>query len=439
MLEDLDSIRDRARRDERILLALAMLFALLGAIVLSLARHGTVYAIDLLPAAAWALVMGGAHLVLERAAPGRDPLLLPLAALLTGWGLLEVMRLVPDLAWSHLVRIAIGAGALAALALFTREPAPGRASPHSGLRWLKRYRYTWLASALVLLAATLVLGVNPLGRGLRLWLQAGDLYFQPSELLKVPLLIYLAGYLSEHRAILTSGRRTPLLDRERLPYLVPLLLIWALSLALLVLQRDLGTASLLLLVFLAMLYLATEDFTYLAGGAVLLLASAAAGYFLYSVVAQRVDIWWNPWPEAQGDAFQIVQGLYAVASGGLLGQGLGQGAPGFVPAAHTDFPFAAIAEEFGLAGTLALLACYALLIGRAARAATLAHDVFQALLAAGIALLFGLQSLIIMGGNLRLIPLTGVTLPFVSYGGTSLLASFLMLGLLLRISTQETP
>jgi cell division protein FtsW len=171
---------------------------------------------------------------------------------------------------------------------------------------------------------------------------------------------------------------------------------------------------------------------------VLLLASAAAGYFLYSVVAQRVDIWWNPWPAAQGDAFQIVQGLYAVAGGGLLGQGLGQGAPGFVPAAHTDFPFAAIAEEFGLAGTLALLGCYALLIGRAARAATLAHDVFQALLAAGIALLFGLQSLIIMGGNLRLIPLTGVTLPFVSYGGSSLLASFLMLGLLLRISAQET-
>jgi cell division protein FtsW (lipid II flippase) len=321
--------------------------------------------------------------------------------------------------------------------VFTRRPVSGAASNHAGLRWLKRYRYTWLAVAFALLAATFVLGVNPLGRGLRLWLGAGGLYLQPSELLKVPLLVYLARYLSEHHALLASRERRPLLDRERLPYLFPLLITWALSLVLLVLQRDLGTASIFFLVFLAMLYLATEDLTYLAGGAVLLLASAVAGYFLYDVVAQRIDIWWNPWPDAQGRAFQIVQSLYAIANGGLLGQGLGQGVPTYVPAVHTDFPFTAIAEEFGLSGALALLMCYAALVLRAARAATRTPDPFQAFLAAGISLLFGLQSFIIVAGNLKVAPLTGVTLPFVSYGGSSLLASFVLLALLVRISQEE--
>jgi cell division protein FtsW (lipid II flippase) len=421
--------------DEARLLLLATLFTLTGFAQLSLVRHGALDAGEFGPALAWAAAVAGTHVVLNRTIPRRDPLLLPLAALLTGWGLMLIARLEPELVWSHATRIIAGLAALGALAWYTAE-RPG-AEAHAGLRWLKRYRYTWFVLALALLAATFVLGVNPLGRGLRLWLNAGGLYLQPSELLKIPLLVYLASYLSEHHMHLKAGARHPLLDRERLPYLISLLITWALSLVLLVLQRDLGTASLFLLVFLAMLYLATEDYSYLAGGALLLLLSGTAGYFLYGVVAQRVDIWWNPWLEAQGRAYQIVQSLYAIAAGGVFGEGLGLGVPGYVPAAHTDFPFAAIAEEFGLVGALALLLCNALLVARAARAATLARDSFQALLAAGIGLLFGLQSFIIIGGNVKLIPLTGVTLPFVSYGGSSLLASFVLLALLLRVSERE--
>jgi cell division protein FtsW (lipid II flippase) len=431
---DLRERRDaRARRAEALLLGLAGLFTLLGFATLSLVRFGGLRPGALLPGAVWLLLMTAAHLALNRAIPRRDPLLLPVVALLTGWGLLIVDRLEPALTWSHVGRLALGVAALGALSLFTRS-APG--STHAGLRWLKRYRYTWLLLALALLAATFVLGVNPLGRGLRLWLNAGGLYLQPSELLKIPLLVYLASYLSEHRTRLARVPRRPLLDREQLAYLIPLLITWALSLVLLVLQRDLGTATLFLLVFVAMLYMATEDARYLAGGALLVALSGLAGYFLYDIVAQRFDIWWNPWPDASGRAFQIVQSLYAVAAGGLIGQGIGQGAPGYVPAAHTDFPFAAIAEEFGLFGALGVLLCYALLVARAARAAELAGDGFQSLLAAGIGLLLGLQSAIILGGNLKLVPLTGVTLPFVSYGGSSLLASFILLALLLRVSQE---
>lgn len=219
------------------------------------------------------------------------------------------------------------------------------------------------------------------------------------------------------------------------PYLAPLLVMWGLCVILLVWQRDLGAASLFFIVFLGMLYLASGQARYLLAGLLLLLIGGLLGYVLFDVVRLRVDAWLNPWPETRTRAFQIVQSLYAVAAGGVLGRGLGLGAPTLVPVAHSDFVFAALTEEFGLAGAFAVIAGFAVLVVRAARAAILAHTAFRTLLAGGIALVFGAQALIIMGGNIRLIPLTGVTLPFLSYGGSSLLVSFIMIGLLIQVSS----
>jgi cell division protein FtsW (lipid II flippase) len=212
------------------------------------------------------------------------------------------------------------------------------------------------------------------------------------------------------------------------------LFMWGFSAVMLLWQRDLGAVLLFFGVFLAMVYAATGQSGYVLGGLGLLGAVAVAGYRVFDHVALRVDAWWNPWGEAAGRSFQIVQSLLAFASGGLFGQGLGQGLPTAIPVVHTDFVFASIGEEYGLMGALAVVICLALLVSRAFRIALWASRPFEQLLAVGIGSLFGLQSLIIMLGTLKLIPLTGVTLPFVSYGGSSLLVSMIMVGLLLHIS-----
>jgi cell division protein FtsW len=208
---------------------------------------------------------------------------------------------------------------------------------------------------------------------------------------------------------------------------------------LLVWQRDLGAASLFFLVFLSLLYIATGEASTLIIGGVLLLAGAIIGYELYGLVKLRVISWWNPWKDPDNSSFQIVQALIAVSAGGIFGQGVGQGSPTYVPVIHSDFVFAAIAEEWGVLGTLGIILCFALLVTRAMQIAIQLHErPFRSLLAAGIGLLFATQSLLIMAGVLKLIPLTGVTLPFVSYGGSSLLSSFVMIGLLLRLSDPES-
>jgi cell division protein FtsW len=217
-------------------------------------------------------------------------------------------------------------------------------------------------------------------------------------------------------------------------------LMWGFCMILLVWQNDLGAASLFFMIFLGMLYASTGQFRYVAIGGVLLLLAGLAGYTLFGVVRLRIETWWNPWPEADDRAFQIVQSLLAVASGGVFGQGVGLGSPTFIPVVHSDFVYAAIAEEWGLIGGLGVTGCLSILVGRAFRLAGLeTRRPFHALLSAGIGLALGLQSLMIIGGVLKIIPLTGVTLPFVSYGGSSLLSSFIMVGLLLRISDTVSP
>jgi cell division protein FtsW (lipid II flippase) len=264
--------------------------------------------------------------------------------------------------------------------------------------------------------------------------------FQPSELLKVILVIFLASYLDEHREVVSSGYRIGPLTLPPIPYLAPLLSMWGIAMGLIIFQRDLGAALLLFGVFLAMLYVATGSGLYVVAG---LGAFGAGSYVLYKVfevVKTRVAVWLDPWATAQSSGYQIVQAIYALASGGVFGVGLGRGTPAVIPAAHTDFIFSAIGEELGLAGTLGVLIAYILLVFRGYHIALSVPGRFRGfeqLMAVGLTTILALQTFIIVGGNLRLIPLTGITLPFISYGGSSVLMNFVIVGLLLRVSADK--
>lgn len=420
--------RRRVADRERLLLALAGLFVTLNytALVIADGLRWTA----LWPVGVWWLCSAALHLVLGRTLPERDPTIVPLVMALSGWGLTLVVRLAPPFGARQTIWLAVSSAALLAVTLL---PA--------GLRPLRRFRYTWLLLGLLLLSATLVFGVNPSGdvTAPRLWLGFRVLFFQPSEILKLLLIVFLASYLAEKREIMTdAGIHVGRWQLPSMPYLAPMLLMWGFCMVLLIWQRDLGAASLFFIIFLAMLYASTGQDLYVVAGIVLLAGAAALGAVLFDVVQLRIAAWWNPWPDASGRAFQIVQSLIAVAAGGVIGQGVGQGAPTFVPVVHSDFVFAAIAEEWGLIGSVGVVALIAALCLRAIGIAVQnTRRPFHALLAAGIGVSLGTQSLLIMAGVLKLMPLTGVTLPFVSYGGSSLLSSFIMVGLLLRISDEQ--
>jgi peptidoglycan glycosyltransferase len=355
-----------------------------------------------------------------------DPILLPLIFFLSGLGLVLIARLAPAFVVPQLAWLVAATVVLLSVTLFPKN-----------LNWLYRYKFGWLTSGLILLAATLIFGVNPSGYGARLWLPIGPIYFQPSEPLKLLLVIFLAAYLADQRRHLVEVK--VYLGRMGLPhpsYWGPLLAMWGVSIVLLVWQRDLGAAFLFFCTFLGTLYAAIGQKRYLWAGTLLLLGAGMIGYTLFDVVRLRVEAFWNPWLDPAGRSFQIVQSLLAFASGGLGGQGLGQGLPTAIPVVHTDFVYAAIGEEFGLLGALGVLACFGLLVSRAFHICLQARSDFEQLLAAGIATMLGLQTIVITAGTLKLMPLTGVTLPFVSYGGSSLVTSFVMVGLLLFIARQ---
>ncbi len=402
-----------------LLQALAAAFVFAGYATLSASRAEQS---DLwLPFALWLACSAFAILVMKRRLPGHDPLLLALPIFLSGWGLVAIERLAPAFADRQAIWLVISM-----LALLGAACMPGP------LRWLRRYRYSLLASAMLLLLATIALGTNPSGFEFapRLWLSLGSVYFQPSELMKVILVAFMASYLAEHNLSWQTGATAA---SPRL--LGPMLLMWLLSMVILVWQRDLGTAMLFFIVFLLLLYLTSGDPRIIAGGLVLILLAGLAGYHLFDVVRLRVEIWLNPWPEADGRAYQIVQSLMAFAAGGIFGSGVGLGYPGYVPVAHSDFIFAAIAEEWGLLGVIGILSCLGALAWRGI-AIALAHPgaTFHKLLAVALSMTLLVQALMIMAGVLKLLPLTGVTLPFISYGGSSLLACHLMIGFLLRLS-----
>lgn len=388
--------------------------------------------------------------------PGADQMVLPLVALLTGLGLMVIARLEPDLRPikcqqrdgtlapcfagiddRQALWVLLGIAICAIVLFIPWDDLLRRYQRTSLMDWLDHHRYAWLTAGVALILATFLFGVDPNNSGVRAWFNFGFFLFQPSELLKIVLVIFLASYLNEHREVVAAGYRIGPLPLPPLPYLVPLIAMWGLAMGLIIAQRDLGAALLLFSVFLAMLYVATGRGWYVIAG---LCAFGAGSYVLYNIVAvvkTRVSIWLDPWATAQGSGYQIVQAIYALASGGVLGAGLGQGLPTVIPAVHTDFVFTALAEEMGLAGSLAVLVAYLLLIFRGYAIAIRIPGRFRGfeqLLAVGLTTILAAQTFIIIGGNLRVIPLTGITLPFISYGGSSVIMNFLIIGLLLRIS-----
>jgi cell division protein FtsW (lipid II flippase) len=410
------------------LLTYSVLLLAAAGLALHFARGNTWDQVDAAVSVAFGLMLLVLHVVLSLRLSRSDQILVPVVATLCALGLVAVARLEPELGTRQALWVGLGGVALLAAALAVPS-----------IEWLGRYRYTWLALGMVGLGVTIVFGVDPNGSGMRLWLGYGGLYFQPSEIMKVLTVIFFASYLAERRQLIAHAPlRLGPLTLPPLPYLGPLLAMWAVSMGLLIWQRDLGAALLFFLVFLALLYAAT-GFRYVVVGLFLLVIGAVLAYSLFDHVQLRTRIWLDPWPYADDDAYQIVQALAAFAAGGLGGSGLGFGYPEYVPAVHTDFVLAALGEEMGLIGSLAVVGLYLLLIHRSFRIAMRARSDFAMLLAAGLGATLGLQALIILAGNLRVIPITGITLPFMSYGGSSILANSVMIGLLLRVSAEGVP
>ena len=413
---------------------LALLITASGYVLLSLSKAPA------LPAHVWGFLgaivglFGCAHLAVRRFAPRADATLLPIAALLLGIGFITISRLDlnatpkdPAVGPAQSVWIAVGIGAFVLTLFVVRQ-----------VRSLAQYRYTFLFLGVCALLVPLVPGLGAEINGARLWVRFGSLTFQPGELAKVLLVIFFAAYLVEKRELLSSGSRR--LGRLYLPdpkHLGPLLLPWGVAILIMVLQKDLGSSLLFFAVFVAMLYIATLRSAYLLAGALLFSGAVTIAYQTFSHVQERVSVWINPWADTQAHGFQLTQSLFAFGSGGFDGRGIGLGSPNIIPVNRSDFIFAAICEELGLIGTVALICAFLLLVGSAYRIALQAERPFSKLFAAGLATILGVQTFVIVGGVTRVIPLTGVTLPFVSYGGSSLVANFIILALLLRISDES--
>jgi cell division protein FtsW (lipid II flippase) len=375
---------------------------------------------------------GGALLVIRRFAPTADPALFPTAGVLVGLGFAMIFRLSGGLAAEQATWIAVGLLAFAVTLIVVRDS-----------RMLDAYTYTIGLLGLLLLMLPMVPGIGRTINGARLWVQIGPLGFQPAELGKVLIVIFLASYLNQKRELLQVA--TTRLGPLRLPpakHLAPVVLAWGGSLAILFVQRDLGASLLYFGVFVVMLWIATGRVAYLLLGLVLFAIGAYVGWVLFDHVQLRVDVWLNaldPDKVFKLGYGQLAQAQFGMATGGLVGAGLGQGSPGLIPFAATDFIFAAIGEELGMLGTTAVLLLYVVLVGKGLRIALEARDGFGRLLAAGLATLIAVQTFVIVGGVIRVIPLTGVTLPFMSYGGSSLVSNFVLLALLVRVSSGPAP
>ena len=364
--------------------------------------------------ALWLIVVGVAHQAMRRHLPDHDPYLFPAAALLSGWGMLTIWRLDATFGLRQSIWLTIS---VIVFMLGLRLP--------NELAFLRRYKYVLLTGSILLTAFTLMFGTSPGGNGPRLWLGCCGIYFQPSEPLKLLLVVYLASYLANRAPIRSSTF-----------IFLPSVIVTGIALLILIIQRDLGTASIFILIYTMVLFLATGKRRVLLISAAALALAGLVGYFYINIIQIRINSWINPWDDPSGHSYQIIQSLLAIANGGIFGRGPGIGNPGLVPVAISDFIFTAIGEETGLAGTLGLIGLLSLILARGLIAAYRAPDQFRRLLAGGIVAYLGIQSFLIIGGNLRLLPLTGVTLPFVSYGGSSLLTSFVALLFLLRIGCE---
>jgi cell division protein FtsW (lipid II flippase) len=368
------------------------------------------------PLAVWAIAAVIVHGQLNRTLPGRDPFLFPTAMFLCGWSLQILVRLSPNTAFRQTLWLVV---ALSALILILHLP--------HDLEWLRKYRYLWLGAALAALGATLLAGVGAEPGSARLWLGVDGIYFQPSEFLRWVLPVFAAFTLA-------PGRDVPAAHVPRARESFPVLLFGAVGVGLHLLQQDLGAAVLLVAAIVVMLYLAYRKPIIPVLGILAVGCMLAAGYSLDATVKLRLATWWNPWLDPSNTSYQVVQSLISVASGGLIGRGPGLGAPALVPVAYSDFLFTALSEEYGVVGAVGCLIAIAVLVLRGFHAALRSANGAGRLMAGCLSALLGIQSVLIIGGVLRLLPLTGITLPFMSYGGSSLLASTIALTLILILS-----
>ncbi len=418
-----------ARNRELGLIVLALAITTAGFAAVQLARAQEFASDPLIAAGLFAAAYLSAHIVMRAALPDADAYVLPITAVLTAIGLIEIYRISPQLARDQGVWILVG------LALFIAVVVAFR-----NIRRLEELRYTCGALAVVLLLLTIGLGTEV--NGARLWIRVAGLQIQPGEFAKILLVVFLAAYLRERREVLAAPVRQVLgIGIPALRHALPLLILSGLALVLLVAMNDLGTSLLFYVIALAMIYVATGRLLYVGAGLGLFALGAAAALQVAPQVQGRIDGWLNPWVDEQAQCcYQITQSIYTIADGGVLGAGFGRGlilnssGDTIIPFAQTDFIFSVIANELGLVGVTAVILLYLLLAWRGFRIATTADDGFSKLLAAGLATAVAFQAFVIVGGILRLLPLTGLTLPFVSYGGSSVTANFAIAALLLCVS-----
>jgi cell division protein FtsW (lipid II flippase) len=425
-----------ARNRELVNLVFLALLTLCGFTAVLVARSGAVSSDSVVAAAAFLGLFGVAHATLRWRLPQADPYLLPLTGILASLGLCEIYRIRPSLARDQALWIAIGVFAFVLLLVLLPD-----------FRVLERYRYLCGAIALGLLTITILFSyaTHTVINGARVWIRVGGLSFQPAELAKIFLVLFLAGYLRERRELLAQTPTRILgVGLPPLRQFAPLIGMLGAALLLLVAMNDFGTSLLFFGVFVALVYVATGRAAYAVVGLLAFAGGSAIAYEIAPQVGERVTVWLDPWKTAQGSGYQLVQSLYTVADGGLFGNGLGRGyilagnGRPVIPEVQTDFIYSAIAGELGLAGAAALLLCYVLIAYRGLKIASRAGDGFSKLVATGLTLTLALQAFLIIGGVVRVVPLTGITLPFVSYGGSSIVSNFLLLALLLAVSDRAS-
>ncbi len=431
-------VHRRRRGAELFLLVLALAVGIGAYAAVGIGVQGEVPA-DLLGYGGWlAVLVILAHVVIRVVAPYADPVLLPVVAALNGLGLAVIHRLdlakeaagtKHDYAQQQLVWMTLGVILFVGTLLVLRDH-----------RNLQRLTYTSGLAAIVLLLLPMLPGIGKSVYGARIWIHLGPFNFQPGEVAKVLLVVTFAGYLVLHRdALALAGRRVVFVDLPRGRDLGPILAMWMVSLGILVFQRDLGSSLLFFGLFLVMLYVATERPGWLVVGGLMFVGGATAAYYLFPHVTERFDIWLHPFDYygKNGDqAFQPVEAQFGMGWGGLIGRGFGDGDPNRVPFAESDFIVAAIGEELGLTAVIAVVLLYGLIVERALRTALICRDGFGKLLSTGLGSVFALQVFVVVGGVTSLIPLTGLTTPFLSYGGSSLIANWVIVAILLRVSDQ---
>ncbi len=417
----------KPRRRELALILLICVTPFIGWASIALATGGQVALDTFLYPAIGSVIFLALHVAMRWLAPKGDPLLLPAMAALSFVGLTMIYRLNVHMAKLQFYWMLVGAAFFVLVLVLLKDYTR-----------LGRYPYIIALVAVALLAVTMIFG--RMRNGARLWLQIGPLSYQPSELAKILLVIFFAAYLADKRELLArSGKRIGGFVVPPMKYFGPLLVMWGFSLLLLIFQRDLGSSLIFFGMFLAILYVATSRMVFVVVGIILFLVGATFCYMGLPYVRDRVTIWLHPLsPELiQDESYQVAQSMFSIAEGGLTGRGISRGSPGYIPDAETDFIFSAIAEELGLAGALALVLLFLMLAARGMKIAMDSGDDFGKLLATGLTAVLAIQAFVIMGGATRLIPLTGVTLPFVSYGGSSILSNFILIALLVKVSERQ--